>query len=96
MEQRLEIRILGPLEGTDGIGVVELGGLRQRALLAHLAVAANRVVPADALIDDLSSTVQPWRSSRASSSSRRTTTTMTSWTGPSSLGFRTWAVPPTD
>jgi predicted ATPase/DNA-binding SARP family transcriptional activator len=53
LEQRLEIRILGPLEATDGTAALEVGGLRQRALLARLAVAANRVVAADALIDDL-------------------------------------------
>lgn len=49
----MEIRILGPLEVTDGTSVIELGGFRQRALLARLAVAANRVVAVDSLIDGL-------------------------------------------
>ena len=49
----MEIRILGPLEVTDGTRVLEVGGLRQRALLARLAVAANRVVAVDSLVDEL-------------------------------------------
>lgn len=53
MGRRLEIRILGPLEVTDGTSVLELAGFRQRALLARLAVAANRVVAVDSLIDEL-------------------------------------------
>ena len=51
--RRLEIRILGPLEVTDGPRLLELGGLRQRALLARLAVAANRVVAVESLLDEL-------------------------------------------
>ena len=49
----MDIRILGPLEVTDGTRVLDLGGARQRALLARLAVAANRVVTTDALIEEL-------------------------------------------
>ncbi len=49
----MEFRILGPVEvGGDGL-VVELGGPRERALLARLIVAANHVVGADSLADDL-------------------------------------------
>ena len=49
----MEIRILGPLEVTDGTRVLEPGGFRQRALLARLAVAANRVVAVDAVVEEL-------------------------------------------
>ncbi|MGH9278083.1 MAG: AfsR/SARP family transcriptional regulator, partial [Acidimicrobiales bacterium] len=49
----MEIRILGPLEVSDGGCVLELGGVRQRVLLARLAVSANRVVPVDTLLDEL-------------------------------------------
>ena len=47
----VEFRILGPLEaGVDG-GVVQLGGPRQRAVLAILLAQANEVVPVERLID---------------------------------------------
>ena len=43
-------RLLGPLEASDGDGFLALGGRRQRAVLAALLVAANTVVPDEALI----------------------------------------------
>ena len=49
----MEFRILGPLEVSVGDSVLLLGGPKQRALLAHLILRANRVVPADVLIDEL-------------------------------------------
>jgi DNA-binding SARP family transcriptional activator len=49
-----EFRILGPLEVVDDEGVVvDLGGPRQRALLAALLVRANTVVSSERLIDEL-------------------------------------------
>jgi len=49
----MEFRILGPLEvGVDG-RVLELGGSRQRALLAALLIRRNEVVPADRLLEAL-------------------------------------------
>ncbi|MDQ4090284.1 MAG: tetratricopeptide repeat protein [Actinomycetota bacterium] len=51
--QRLQIRILGPLEVTDGTRRLDVGGPRQRALLARLAVSANRVVAVDTLLEEL-------------------------------------------
>ena len=49
----LEFRILGPLEVVrDGV-VVELGGRKQRAVLAALLVEANQVVSLDRLLDQL-------------------------------------------
>jgi len=47
----VEFRILGPLEVVGDAGGLELGGKRQRALLALLLLHANQVVPAWRLID---------------------------------------------
>jgi DNA-binding SARP family transcriptional activator/ABC-type branched-subunit amino acid transport system substrate-binding protein/streptogramin lyase len=49
----MDFRILGPLEVADEGRRVELGGRKQRALLAILLVHANEVVSADKLIDEL-------------------------------------------
>jgi YVTN family beta-propeller protein len=50
---RLQFRILGPLEvWRDGVPV-RIGGPRQRALLALLLCNANRVVSRDRLVDEL-------------------------------------------
>lgn len=49
----LQFRILGPLEVIGPNGLVDLGGQRQRALLAILLLHAGRVVPSERLIDDL-------------------------------------------
>ena len=49
----MEFRILGPLEVLDDGGPLKLGGPKQRAVLAHLILRANRVVPASLLIDEL-------------------------------------------
>src|SRR3954471_185699 len=50
---RLEFRILGPLEVVAGASAVRLGGPRLRAGLAILLGHANEVVPADRLIDEV-------------------------------------------
>jgi DNA-binding SARP family transcriptional activator/class 3 adenylate cyclase/ABC-type glycerol-3-phosphate transport system substrate-binding protein/type II secretory pathway predicted ATPase ExeA len=47
----LEFRLLGPLEVTDGGRPVTLGGPRQRLVLAHLLLAANRIVTMEELIE---------------------------------------------
>ena len=49
----MDFRILGPLEVDDDGRSVELGGTRQRALLALLVLRCNEVVAADRLIEDL-------------------------------------------
>ena len=49
----MEIRTLGPLEVLDGGEPVALGGRKQRALLAVLALSPGRAVSAARLIDDL-------------------------------------------
>lgn len=50
----MEFRILGPLEADDDEGKpVQLGGPKQRALVAYLVLNAGRAVPREQLIDDL-------------------------------------------
>ena len=49
----MEFRILGPLEVTEDGRILDLGGPKQRSLLAALLLRANEVVSQDALIDDL-------------------------------------------
>ena len=49
----MEFRILGPLEVVEGNRPLQLGGLRQRAVLAILLLHANQVVGSDRLIDEV-------------------------------------------
>jgi predicted ATPase/DNA-binding SARP family transcriptional activator/Tfp pilus assembly protein PilF len=49
----VEFRILGSIEAVDNGLTLDLGGLRERTLLARLLLSANRMVPADRLADDL-------------------------------------------
>ena len=52
-EGKMEFRILGPLEVVaDGV-TLDVGGPKQRAVLAMLVLEANRVVSSDRLIDAL-------------------------------------------
>ena len=53
MGAAVEFTILGPFEVRVDDGVVDLGGMRQRGLLAILALHRNEVVPTDRLIDQL-------------------------------------------
>jgi WD40 repeat protein len=49
----MDFLILGPLEVSDDGRKLALGGPKQRAVLAHLILRANRIVQADQLIDGL-------------------------------------------
>ena len=49
----VEFRILGSVEVANGGLVRDLGGLRERTLLARLLLSAGQVVSADRLADDL-------------------------------------------
>jgi DNA-binding SARP family transcriptional activator len=49
----VKFRILGPIEAEEDGLKLDLGGLRERALLARFLLSANRVVSADRLADDL-------------------------------------------
>jgi WD40 repeat protein/serine/threonine protein kinase/DNA-binding winged helix-turn-helix (wHTH) protein len=49
----VNFRLLGPLEVTSEDGAIPLGGTKQRAVLAQLVLRANRLVPAERLIDEV-------------------------------------------
>ena len=49
----MEIRILGPIEAHADGGVLPLGGLRERALLALFALSPGQTISTDRLIDEL-------------------------------------------
>ena len=49
----MELRVLGPLEASEGGSPLALGGGKARALLARLALDLGRTVPAQRLVDDL-------------------------------------------
>jgi DNA-binding SARP family transcriptional activator len=51
--ETLDFKILGPLEASRSGEALDLGGAKQRALLAALLLKANEVVPVERLIDDL-------------------------------------------
>jgi serine/threonine protein kinase/ABC-type glycerol-3-phosphate transport system substrate-binding protein len=50
---RMRFKVLGPLHVTGPEGPIPLGGPKQRAVLAHLLVRANELVPAESLIDQV-------------------------------------------
>src|SRR5215212_341464 len=50
---RMQFRVLGPLEVDAGGGPIPLGGPKQRAVLAHLLLRANQLVPAETLINQI-------------------------------------------
>jgi WD40 repeat protein/DNA-binding SARP family transcriptional activator len=50
---RMQFRVLGPLEVAEGGRSISLGGPKQRAVLAHLLVRANELVPAETLVDQI-------------------------------------------
>jgi DNA-binding SARP family transcriptional activator len=55
----MDYRILGPLEVSDGVRSVELGGARARALLAIFLLQRNEVVPLERLREHLYGANQP-------------------------------------
>jgi WD40 repeat protein/DNA-binding SARP family transcriptional activator/class 3 adenylate cyclase/tRNA A-37 threonylcarbamoyl transferase component Bud32 len=59
---RMQFRILGPLEVDTGRGPLQLGGRKQRAVLAHLILHANELVPAETLVDEVWGDSPPDRS----------------------------------
>jgi len=50
---RMRFKVLGPLEVSRDEGAIQLGGPKQRAVLAHLLVRVNELVPAEVLIDQV-------------------------------------------
>lgn len=57
----MEFRLLGPVELRAAGRAVRLGGVRQRSLLAALAVDAGGVVPTEVPIDRLWDQTPPAR-----------------------------------
>jgi DNA-binding SARP family transcriptional activator len=53
VERALDIRLLGPIAAERNGDGVSLGGPRQRAVLARLALVAGQVVTVDRLVDDV-------------------------------------------
>ena len=51
--RKMRFGVLGPLEVDAGGGPIPLGGPKQRAVLAHLVLRANQLVPAETLIDEI-------------------------------------------
>ena len=51
--ERIEFRVLGPVEAVGDNGPIDLGATKQRALLALLLLNANTVVSRDRLVDAL-------------------------------------------
>ncbi len=49
----IEFRLLGSVEVAAGNRVIEIGSLKQRALLVALLLRLNHPVPADTLVEDL-------------------------------------------
>jgi YVTN family beta-propeller protein len=49
----LDFRLLGPVDVSNGAGLLRLGGPKQRALLADLALNAGTIVSTARLIEDL-------------------------------------------
>jgi WD40 repeat protein/DNA-binding SARP family transcriptional activator len=49
----MQFRLLGPIEVDAGSGPIPLGGPKQRAVLAHLLIRANELVPAATLVDEI-------------------------------------------
>jgi predicted ATPase/DNA-binding SARP family transcriptional activator len=58
-EARIEVRLLGPVQAAVGGRTLRLGGRRQLALLALLALEPGRAVPAGLLVEELWSGAPP-------------------------------------
>jgi len=61
----MDFRVLGPLEVGGDQGSVELGGVKQRSLLAMLLLHAGEVVSTDRLVDALWGASPPLRSGKS-------------------------------
>ncbi|MEZ0091398.1 DNA-binding SARP family transcriptional activator [Streptacidiphilus sp. EB129] len=53
MGERLSFKILGPLTVTAGERAVAIGGARQRTILGMLLIRPGRIVPVEALVDEV-------------------------------------------
>jgi DNA-binding SARP family transcriptional activator/tetratricopeptide (TPR) repeat protein len=57
--QELELRLLGPFEIRAGGRIIDVGGAKQRVLLAALLLQAGRAVPVNELADTIWGDAQP-------------------------------------
>ena len=87
----IRFRLLGQVEAWRGGERVELGGRKQRAVLASLLLRAGRVVSLDRLIDDLWPEDPPARLRPRSRSSSPTSAGCWSRTGPAALREPFWS-----
>jgi predicted ATPase/DNA-binding SARP family transcriptional activator len=53
VDSSLDVRLLGPVQAVRGGRELSLGGPKQRAVLALLLLEAGRIVPTEALIEEL-------------------------------------------
>ena len=60
----MDFRVLGPLEVGGDSGTLELGGVKQRSVLAVLLLHANEVVSTDRLVDALWGASPPLRAGK--------------------------------
>lgn len=67
----IQLRVLGPFEAVIGDEVLDLGGPKQRAVLALLALRSPDGLGMDGLIDGIWGDAAPSRSSTASSAIAR-------------------------
>ena len=61
----MDFRVLGPLEVGGDRGTLDLGGVKQRSVLAMLLLHANEVVSTDRLVDALWGASPPLRSGKS-------------------------------
>lgn len=64
LEDRVEFRVLGPLEVVHEARQITVPGVRERALLVFLLLSANRVVPSERLADALCGDLGPERATK--------------------------------
>jgi DNA-binding SARP family transcriptional activator/class 3 adenylate cyclase len=64
LEDRVEFRVLGPLEVVHEARPIAVPGVRERALLVFLLLSANRVVPSERLADALCGDLAPERATK--------------------------------
>jgi DNA-binding response OmpR family regulator len=50
---KVEFAVLGPFQVSGERGAIDIAGVKERTLLAHLVACAGRMVTTDELIDGL-------------------------------------------
>jgi len=81
-EPTVRLRVLGELAATFGGAVLDLGGRRQRAVLAALVIMRDQVVSAERLAGCVWGDRPPARSSTPRRAARRSTSRASTCTQP--------------